>query len=977
MKRALYKLLFFVLFLFLLGGVLLVGCNDGSEPPVDPCAAGHAFGESYDVVAASCTEDGSAKQKCLHCEAVRTVVLSATGHDAGEWITVTEPTGLDVGLRRKTCSNCAIELETETIPALGEAACEVAHTEGEWRRTPGIAACAESIDRLHCAVCDAVMDTRTVPAVATHTLGAYIRVLEPSCTSEGREERACLTCGVLLGKRALPALAHEMDKTWSEPDETALCVRTCRTCSLVMEKAYLRGRAYQSPETVHVALSDYGITYYDTVHASYASDVFTGAVNDFAAALTARTLHTFTPTTEGEDTAREILIGATSRAESMAAMAELEGYGWLIRVTEDKIVIVGSSDLFVMEALEYFLAYFVTGDEIALPVSARSFNRSVLPIGVGTTLVYDRNTDTDTANEYGAVGSNSISGGGVDYTYYMAQQIYTLVKDTTGYRIAMGTDETVREHEVLIGRMDRPETAACLAILEGNEHGFFVYGGKLVVISPSAAGMQAVWPLLRAYLSEAVGYNEAGTLSVAFPTDTDFRMTEVTNEAWIMDFPRPDAEGISLYNTMDNEDDSLQFLYTGEGISADAYRAYCDTLRAAGYEQLTHREAAGNLFTLLVHRERAHALYVAYHAFAFAEHTDWAYKHPMLRVISMPVNEHTVPPSELLSPPEYVKVTDSSLTALGLTSYGTGYVILLEDGSFVILDGGQAYAEDATNLYNVLSDLHEQAWGNKPDKNDPVHIRAWIISHSHGDHYGVYNKFSVNYAAKGLATMDYFLYSKVGPSNLYNTGEANVYVTTYMSYYQGFWPSKPTYIKVHTGVPLYFAGLEIETLYTHEDLNPARIVTHNDTSTVQRLILTPSEGGTEGEPVSIVWTGDAYRYSGFLMRAAYGAYLKSDMVMISHHGGAGLDYPFYALVNASTVWYPSTGQGPSSMYFTGNEDFIYYSNRTFGDTKNYENVTIFFTIDGPDHARLYSAAYGTWLAYDNKSRIDCKGVYAN
>ena len=69
---------------------------------------------------ATCTQDGLTEgKKCSVCNEVlvEQTVVSAKGHSFGEWVTVTEPTFTQVGLKEKKCANCE-EKETEEIPVL-------------------------------------------------------------------------------------------------------------------------------------------------------------------------------------------------------------------------------------------------------------------------------------------------------------------------------------------------------------------------------------------------------------------------------------------------------------------------------------------------------------------------------------------------------------------------------------------------------------------------------------------------------------------------------------------------------------------------------------------------------------------------------------------------------------------------------------------------------------------------------------------
>ena len=55
----------------------------------------------------------------------------------------------------------------------------------------------------------------------------------------------------------------------------------------------------------------------------------------------------------------EILIGQSSREETQKALKSIKGDGFAIRVTESKIVIVGTTKILTVQALEYFLQNYL------------------------------------------------------------------------------------------------------------------------------------------------------------------------------------------------------------------------------------------------------------------------------------------------------------------------------------------------------------------------------------------------------------------------------------------------------------------------------------------------------------------------------------------------------------------------------------------------------------------------------------------
>jgi hypothetical protein len=243
--------------------------------------------------------------------------------------------------------------------------------------------------------------------------------------------------------------------------------------------------------------------------------------------------------------------------------------------------------------------------------------------------------------------------------------------------------------------------------------------------------------------------DENGKISILMPADFELRGN--ANANWRLDFPKP--EGLQLNSTVDVGDNSLEYTYMGEGVDAAAYLEYCKALVADGYTRVSENEIEESQFAIYENEDEGISLYVTYNAYKYAADTEYAYAEPTLRVVASPLDSVTLPGADLLSPQSYNKVTDSAITAIELPakSSGTGYVISLEDGRFVVLDGGAVLTgEEADNFWNLISDLNQKHSGEPTSAQNPVRVAAWFISHSHGDHYGLFEKISKTHGKTDL-----------------------------------------------------------------------------------------------------------------------------------------------------------------------------------------------------------------------------------
>ena len=327
------------------------------------------------------------------------------------------------------------------------------------------------------------------------------------------------------------------------------------------------------------------------------------------------------------------------------------------------------------------------------------------------------------------------------------------------------------------------------------------------------------------------------------------------------------------------------------------------------------------------------------------------------------------------------------LTA-GTGNFGYCYVYTLEDGTFVVLDGGGGSSfnsVDATRLYNLLSELHTEIHGSAPSTDNPIVISAWYLSHGHGDHFLMMNYFIPKYCnaekISGLGSLfgytstvrlDAIIGNFASNDEIYNSMDPNQSVPNKIgtdNWYKNNGVAIP-YYKVHTGQQFYIGNLEFEVMYTHEDIHPWGMIYYNNTSTVIRLTAHETDGAGSillGEnAISTMILGDLQARGSMVMRAMWGYYAKSDAVMSSHHGGNGIEGELYELIDAQLIlWsmhangvrsYVNESRAEGTSYVRENMEWIKNTNWlyiitgqpldvTVDDGANY-NVTMTLTKDG-------------------------------
>ena len=279
-----------------------------------------------------------------------------------------------------------------------------------------------------------------------------------------------------------------------------------------------------------------------------------------------------------------------------------------------------------------------------------------------------------------------------------------------------------------------------------------------------------------------------------------------------------------------------------------------------------------------------------------------------------------------INPYSYQEVCAPSVTQLGIYNdpkvyTGMGYLIRLSDGTFVVVDGGIALDYNCELLYRLLCE-------QKPDGVEDIVISGWILTHDHGDHYGVIKSFLEEYESKVTVRM---LIGNEISDQVYATTEKGTRSFDFGRVAGRF--GGCALMKVHTGQRLCFPGVTLTVLRTHEDIYPETMRLFNDVaSTVFDAVI----GDTR-----FLWLADVEKASAPRLQEMYGEDLKCDVMQIAHHGiGDGWD-ALYALCNPRIAMLPA-----------GTEVL------TYKDGIRFERPHIKYLVDTTE--QMVYAAHGTY-----------------
>ena len=346
--------------------------------------------------------------------------------------------------------------------------------------------------------------------------------------------------------------------------------------------------------------------------------------------------------------------------------------------------------------------------------------------------------------------------------------------------------------------------------------------------------------------------------------------------------------------------DNFELVYKAVNTSIYAdMDAYETKLQAAGYTLYTRNNIGNNrIFTYINGSIMIHCIYLdtmKYFRIIYGPQTYLA--------ATEPVTDHK-------------KLVTPSVTVIGMTDSELSLVFQLEDGSFVIIDGGNAddskhtvilnentpqeytfevnrsVETNMTTLWNFLKD-------NTPDGGRPQ--ITWMITHADGDHVGLPQVFIEKYGSKfDLNTVVYNFpnFHNIGLHADYNPESYTKTVERFLNAVNTHFPNANHFI-YHTGMKMYLPGCEIEFLYTHEDYWPFELTSCNHTSGIWRFRI-------EGKTVMI--TGDCSSGPNGSAAQNFGNYLKSDVLQVVHHGANGGNMSFNQNVAPSVCLWACTDQ---------------------------------------------------------------------
>lgn len=553
---------------------------------------------------------------------------------------------------------------------------------------------------------------------------------------------------------------------------------------------------------------------------------------------------------EADSDQKEILVDDTNRALSATALEKATDVVFCIEKQGNKIAINTSFDSLFDRAFTYFVATYVDGTQLNLP-ETMSYVSEVFDF---IRLISDRESD------YRIIYSENADPAVKELVNTLVQDIHSIghayVSAELDTEIKVQDDNAC---EILIGKVNRAACDSVYDSLDYSDYAVSVSGNRIIL---------AGW----SHLTIKLAVNKFTDIirSVADEKNTliDRSLLDITGassyfgKADVPDYT--DGEVSAVYNC---NDDVIQLFIPG--TTAAGFQNYRRTLEASGYTLYSENSFNSNLYAVYNHQAKQQSIFLSYTAFESVTKITVSPKEEMLSLT--PEN-----PDTKLSKTRFTCLAvgdNGDGTNNGETANGTSIVITLEDGRFVIIDGGTNVSSEVERIYNFISE-------NKPSSHDKPVIAAWILTHPDGDHWGAMYGFSQKYAGK--VTLEKIIYNIFDSSVQFDMKESaqsagdNVHNKIVPEIASNL--KCNTLIKVHTGQKFYIGNALFEVLYTHEDLYPEMIGYTNDSSIVFMLTL----GGKK-----FLLTADMEGAAARQLNGQCASYLKCDYIQIMHHGWPG------------------------------------------------------------------------------------------
>lgn len=567
---------------------------------------------------------------------------------------------------------------------------------------------------------------------------------------------------------------------------------------------------------------------------------------------------------------KEILIGQTNRPETKQLLDTLSSSEYGIAVIGNKLVIAGRTDSVTVAAVRYFVENYL--GEGATGTLAGDFS-------------YKAEADVAVLIENGKANYTIVRSDTVSYMNKdMTSKFYNIVRAVTGVPLPSSNDKAPEDPEklqILFGNTAYKETAEVEAVTPPEGYTIDFIGNKVVIFAWTAEGMENAINAFTDMISYSWYEDADGKANLCILKERVSSSKGKSNYFKDVPFEVSGRYVDSIYDAYEN---TMMLHWTN--ANADMFNSYVKTLAEKGFSKYqTNNNDSISSVTFTKGKAMVHVYLLK--------------RVSELRVITQ--NNAVLP----TNPSEYTKVCEVMVTQMGLDysktedKGGMGYLIRLEDGTFVVIDGGDPYDSNAKNLYDLMLK-------QTPLKDKEIVISAWFVTHSHKDHFGVYNRFAALYGkdvtVKMLVGNDI---SDYVDSGLGETVRGFQHAARAKAF------SGCVYMKAHTGQQFFFPGFTMGVLYSHEDVYPDYMMEINSGATIVLDAVAQKDG------TRFVFLADLTEVGAERLVSMYQQDMKCDVLQIGHHGNKGGNYDLYRFCDPDIALWPASSDYPSAPHISG------------------------------------------------------------
>ena len=246
----------------------------------------------------------------------------------------------------------------------------------------------------------------------------------------------------------------------------------------------------------------------------------------------------------------------------------------------------------------------------------------------------------------------------------------------------------------------------------------------------------------------------------------------------------------------------------------------------------------------------------------------------------------------------YTKICDPLLIQFKLLNVeqnsGMGYALRLSDGSFIMVDGGypESNYSAADLAYNTLKEY--QADDGK------LRIAAWIFTHAHSDHIGLFNDFVEKYHEDieiDFLAYNFPTYNDIAISD--GPGVLNAFIGGLPRFYEiiNQYLSDVPISTVHAGYEYHIRDAVLKVFYAPDNNFPKDIV-EMESNGLSVIFQVEIAGQT------IMFLGDSSTPESKNLEQVFGSSLKSDIMQMAHHGYNGATLGLYQYINPAVALWP-------------------------------------------------------------------------